>query len=170
MSNNRISLIIATAIGGGIALLSTVLPWYSFDVVLPVPGIVHVFAVGVTLWGFTTVAPILLLAGAVVALSVAVVADRRLAGAVVGLIGLGIAVYAVVRWIEVPNLGIGFLPGHLPAVTQVDSGPFAALAGGVILLVGAVADLVTSPAEARSRRSAFTGQAGPSVPPPQATA
>jgi hypothetical protein len=169
MSTTRMSLTLATAIGAAITLLSTVLPWYSFDVVLPVPGIVHVFAVTVSLWGVTTVAPILFLAGALVALFLAAAVDWRLAGAVIGLIGVGIAVYAIVRWVEIPKLGITLAPGPVPAITQVEAGPFAALAGGVILVVGAVVDLVTAPVGARSPRlQGHRREAGPRVPPPHA--
>ena len=39
--------------------LSTFLPWYSFQVILPVARVVHIFSVTTTLWGFTTLAPII---------------------------------------------------------------------------------------------------------------
>ncbi|HWF36350.1 MAG TPA: hypothetical protein VG295_13310 [Solirubrobacteraceae bacterium] len=154
MSTNRISLTFTTAVGAGIAVLATVLPWYSFDVILPVAGVIHVFAVTVTLWGLTTLAPILILAGAVVALIFAAAVEWRLAGLVTGLIGTAICVYAVVRWLDIPSLGIKTLAVPVPAITQVEAGPFAALAGGVILLVGAIVDLLTAPVGARSPRFA----------------
>lgn len=154
MSTNRISLTFTTVVGAGIVVLATALPWYSFDVILPVTGVIHVFAVTVTLWGLTTLAPILILAGAVVALIFAATVDWRLAGLVTGLIGTAICVYAVVRCFDIPSLGVKALPVPVPAITQVEAGPFAALSGGVILVVGAIVDLLTAPSGARSRRLA----------------
>ena len=57
-------------------MFSTVLPWYSFDVVLPAGRVVHIFAVTATQWGFTTLAPILELAGALAALLIAGLVPR----------------------------------------------------------------------------------------------
>ncbi|HWF73792.1 MAG TPA: hypothetical protein VG186_10640 [Solirubrobacteraceae bacterium] len=152
MTNNRISLVLTTALGAGIALLATVLPWYSFDVILPIPPVIHVFAVTVTLWGITTLAPILILVGAVTALVFAVAVDWRLAGLITGLIGLAIAVYAIVRCFDIPDLGVKAVPVPVPALTQVEAGPFAALASGTILVIGALVDLLGAPAGARVPR------------------
>jgi hypothetical protein len=131
MSNNtRVSLALTPVFGAGLAVLATLLPWYSFDVVLPVPGVVHVFAVTTTLWGVATLAPVLILVGAVAALVLTSVVNWRFSDVVTGLIGLAIVVYSLVRCIDVPNLGIPGLHASVPAITHVEGGPFLALAAG----------------------------------------
>ena len=157
---------ITAAIGGTIVVFSTVLPWYSFDVVLPAGRVIHIFAVTATQWGFTTLAPILELAGALAALLIAGLVPRPAANVTVALIGLAIFVYGLVRCFVVPSLGVELLPGGVPAVTQLEGGSFIALLGGGILLLGALGDLLTFPAthEGGSRLSRGW-RVGRSVPP-----
>ena len=143
------------------------LPWYSFDVVLPAGRVIHIFAVTATQWGFTTLAPILELAGALAALLIASLVPRPAANVSVALIGLAIFVYGLLRCFVVPSLGVALLPGGVPAaVTQLEGGPFIELLGGGILLLGALGDLLTFPAaHGAGSRPSRGWRVGRSVPP-----
>jgi hypothetical protein len=162
---------LTVAIGGSMTLFATFLPWYSFEVVLPVGRVVHIFAVTTTLWGFTTLAPILIIAGASAALVLATLLSRPLSNVVIALIGLAIFVYAIVRCFDIPNLGVQVLPGGIQAVTQLEGGPFIELSGGLLLVLGALGDLLAAPVAAGDG-SRFPGRwrSRTSVPPPHATA
>jgi hypothetical protein len=164
----KIPLRLAAAVGATVALFSTFLPWYSFGVVFPGNAIIHVFAVTTTLWGWTTLAPLLIVVGAAVALLFAAAVDGRLAGIVVALIGAAITAYAVVRCFEVPHLGVRAEAGARP-VSELEGGPFVAIAGGLMLLIGGVGELLLASTRAeRSRWIRRSGWHGPSTPPPHA--
>jgi hypothetical protein len=164
----KIPLRLSAAVGATFALFATFLPWYSFGAAFPTPEVVHIFAVTTTLWGLTTVAPLLMVVGAAVALIFTAVLDGRITGMVVGLIGLGVTVYAIVRLFEVPNLGIRW-PGGVRAVTELEGGPFVALAGGIMLLIGGIGELIVSSASSEGTRWASASHWGdPSTPPPHA--
>jgi hypothetical protein len=139
---------ICAAVGATVALFATFLPWYSYEVVIPIPPTLHVFAVTTTLWGFTTLAPILIIVGATVALIFLGAAGDRLAGAAVGLLGLGVLVYAVVRCFDIPSLGVVLLPAaiaaRVAAVTQLEGGPFVELVGGAMMAIGGLGALFAS--------------------------
>jgi hypothetical protein len=143
--DSRNTLRITVTIGAAMALFATVLPWYSFEVVLPVAGIVHIFAVTATLWGFTTLAPILIIVGAFVAMLLAGFVSRPLANVVIVLIGLALVIYAVVRCFDIPSLGVPLVRTVVPATTQLEGGPFITLSGGLLLVLGALGDLLTAP-------------------------
>jgi hypothetical protein len=164
----RIPLRLSAAVGATIALFSTFLPWYAFGVVFPTGELLHVFSVTTTLWGWTTLAPILIIVGATVALIVTAAVPARIAGIAIALIGLGIAAYAIVRCFDVPNLAIRG-PAGAHAVTELEGGPFLAIAGGVMLFVGGVGELIAAPSPSeRSRWFSRSRWQGPSTPPPQA--
>jgi hypothetical protein len=164
----KIPLRLSAAVGATIALFATFLPWYSFAVVLPTREVIHIFAVTTTLWGLTTLAPILIVVGAAVALVFTAAVDGRVAGVVVALIGLGITTYAIFRCFEVPNLGIHGGPPGIRAITELEGGPFVALAGGIMLIVGGVGELIASPAASEGTWASRAHWRGPSTPPPQA--
>jgi hypothetical protein len=166
--DSRRVLPITAAIGATIVVFSTVLPWYSFDVVLPAGRVTHIFAVTVTQWGFTTLAPILELAGALAVLLIAGLVPRPAANVSVALIGLAMFVYGLVRCFVVPSLGVELLPGGVPAVTRLEGGPFIELLGGGILWLGALGDLLTLPAAQQGGSRLSRGwRVGRSVPPPR---
>jgi hypothetical protein len=134
------------AVGASVALFATFLPWYSFEVVLRVRGTpLHFFAVTSTLWGFTTLAPILVVVGAIVALVLLAVGEGRLTGIVTALIALAILVYAAVRCFDLPGLGVALVGPNgfvaTKAVTALEGGPFVAIAGGLMLAIGALGGL-----------------------------
>jgi hypothetical protein len=132
------------AVGTTIAFLAMFLPWYLFEVILPARGGTAVFSVPVTLWNVTTLAPILIAVGAVAALACLTLVTARWAGAVEALVGLGIVAYAIVRAFDVPDLGVA-PAGAANAATRVGGGIFLAVAGGLMLLIGSLGDLL--PAE-----------------------
>ena len=167
--DSRRVLPITAGIGGTIVLFSTVLPWYSFDVVLPAGRVIHIFAVTATQWEFTTLAPILELAGALAALLVAGLVPRPAANVSIALIGLAILVYGLVRCFVVPSLGVELLHRGVPAVTQLEGGPSIELLGGGVLLLGALGDLLTLPAAQEGGPRLSRGwRVGRSVPPASA--
>lgn len=147
----RIASRVCGAVGATIALFGTLLPWYSFGVVAPAGRFVQVFAVTTTLWGFTTLAPTLIVAGAVFALVLLIATDGRLAGALIGLVGLGILAYGVVRCFDLPHLGVTAVSAGgaiaLRTITQLEGGPFVELAGGLMLVAGALGHMWPVPAE-----------------------
>jgi hypothetical protein len=133
------------ALGATAAAMATFLPWYVFAVVFAPAGVTHAVAVPVTLWGLTTLAPILIVTGATAALVCLAMVDERWAGVIEALIGLGIAVYALVRCFDIPALGVNTVSQILPgakAATTLEGGPFLALTGGLMLLAGSVGDLL----------------------------
>ncbi len=137
---------VCAAVGASLALLATFLPWYSFEVVLQVRGTpLHFFALTSTLWGFTTLAPILVLVGASVALVLLAIDEGRLMGLVTALIALAILVYSAVRCFDLPRLGVALVGPHgvvaTKAVTALEGGPFVAIAGGLMLAIGALGSL-----------------------------
>jgi hypothetical protein len=133
------------AVGASVAFLATFLPWYSFDVLLPAGGVTHVFAVPITLWALTTLAPVLIAVGAIAALICLAMVQPRVAGILEVLIGLAITAYALVRCFDVPDLGLQTLPraaaSGVRAATRVESGPVLTAAAGVMLLIGSLGDL-----------------------------
>jgi hypothetical protein len=132
------------ALGATLAVIATFLPWYSFDVVLFAGPMVHMFAVPITLWGLTTIAPVLIVVGAVAALVCFAMIDSRVAGIIEALVGLGITAYAVVRCFDIPNLGVqpaNALPG-IKAATALESGPILSIGAGLMLLMGSLGDLL----------------------------
>jgi hypothetical protein len=134
---------VCVAIGASMALFATFLPWYSFAVVLPTPRTIGVFDVTSTLWGVTTVAPVLITAGAVAALTVVAVADdSRAAGALTLLIGLAMLAYGVVRCFNIPGLGVAALTARglvaARAVTSLEGGPFVEIGCGMLLAAGSI--------------------------------
>jgi hypothetical protein len=134
------------ALGATLAVIATFLPWYSFDVVAPAGPFVRTFAVPITLWGLTTIAPVLILVGAVVALVCIAMIDSRVSGIVEALVGLGITAYAAVRCFDIPNLGVHLAnasPG-IKAATVLESGPILSIGAGLMLLMGSLGDLLPS--------------------------
>ena len=162
---------VCAAVGACVALFATFLPWYSFEVVVPIGRVVQVFAVTSTLWAFTTLAPILIAAGAVVALVLIGVSENRLAGAVTVAIGAALLAYGIVRCFDVPHLGVaaitttGVVATH--AITNLEGGPFVELTGGILLATGGLGSLFWPSATAvadrpeRSRQWSDPGTVAP---------
>jgi hypothetical protein len=146
------------SLGATLVVLSTFITWYTFDVVFRVGSTVHEFAVGVDLWGPYTLAGILLVVGGAVGLvlvNMPPAASSRPAGIVAAAIAVAVVVYAVIRCLQIPDLGISqiasALAGGASAGTHLDGGPFLAIAGGLMLFAGAASLLVPSTGEATAR-------------------
>jgi hypothetical protein len=146
-------------LGAGLVVLGTFVAWYDYEVVIVAPQIAHLFVVPVDLWSLYPLAAALLVAGSaaiMILVSVPALAARRAAGMVAGLLGLGITVYAVIRCFETPHLGVGRTTAGVQAETNLDGGPFLALTGGALLILGSLPVLL--PRTGRSRT--FAGGAG----------
>lgn len=117
------------ALGATFAIVATFLPWYEFAVILRLGRVTHIFDLATTLWSFTTVAPILIVVGGFVALVCFAILESSIAGLLNALIGLAIVVYAAVRCVNVPTLGV------------VAGGALLALAGGLMMMTAAVGEL-----------------------------
>jgi hypothetical protein len=157
-------------LGAIVAIFSTFVAWYSFQVVFTVPAVE--FGVPQSLWSLYPLAAALITAAAFAALALVNVpslAQSRTAGAVIALLGLAIAVYSAVRVFDVPALGVTDVPrpaGYAPLEqdTQLAAGPFLSLAGGVLLTLGSLPMLVPSGARQRSfARHARTATGAPRV-------
>jgi hypothetical protein len=148
------------ALGATLAVIATMLPWYTFDVSFATKGIAHTFAVPITLWGLTTVAPVVIVVAAVVALLCLTFVDSPVAGFVEGVIGVGIIAYGIFRCVDVPALGVNPVgSGTAESATVIESGPIFLLAAGLILLVSSVADLLLpAGADADDARTAADGR------------
>jgi hypothetical protein len=140
-------------LGAGLVLFGTFVAWYSYEVVITAAPVAHVFVVPVDLWSLYPGAAALLVAGAVaimVLVGVPALAARRAAGVAAGLLGLGITVYAAIRCFDIPDLGVGPIGGALEAETNLDGGPFLALGGGALLILGSLPVLLPRPGRPHS--------------------
>jgi hypothetical protein len=163
--NTRILPVTAT-IAASMAVFSTFFPWYSFQVILPVQRVVHIFFVTTTLWGITTVAPIVIIAASFAGFVLSVIGPRPVANVIIALVGVGILAYGIVRCFDVPSLGVQIVRGGLPASTQLEGGPFIELSGGLLFVLGALGDLLTAPTGAAGgSRFSDRWRSGPSVIP-----
>jgi hypothetical protein len=162
-SDTRAALRGVGALGATMAALSTFFAWYVAEVILPAGGVTHVIVVPVTLWGFTTLAPILIVAGATLALVCLAFFESRVAGLVELLAGAGITAYAIVRCFDIPDLGIDAVTRAAPgahAATTLEGGALLALTGGVLTIIGAIGDLMPARTEADADAATDAGAGG----------
>jgi hypothetical protein len=129
-------------VGALTVVVATGLSWYSEKVTIAAGGVVEHSITGFTLWHVRNLAAWLLVGTAVVGiLSLTLGRDWR-AGLVAAVAGFGISLYSLVAVFTLPDLGSSALVGRLLATTvstAVDVGPFVALLGGLLLLVGGAA-------------------------------
>lgn len=130
---------------GGIAVAtSTMLAWYDYEVVFAAHPLPLVFQVPVDLWSFNALAAALLLAGSLIAMALLVTPDTvgpRWPSVIAGLIGLGVAAFALYRCFDTPDLGIR-TSSAVQARTFVDAGPLLAVVGALMISLGAIVVLV----------------------------
>jgi L-lactate permease len=127
-----------------VVAISTTIAWYDYEVVSGARPIPLAFEVPVDLWSYNALAAALLVAGGVVAMALLVTPDTvspRWPSIIAGLIGLGVAAYALYRCFDTPDLGIR-TSSAAQARTFVDGGALLAVVGGVIITLGAIAVLV----------------------------
>ncbi len=131
-------------VGALTVVVATGLSWYSERVSIRVGGALDQSSVSFTLWHLRTLAAALLVAGAafgVVALVLPRAREWR-GGMIAAVAGFGICVYSLVAMFALPQPGSAALDGRFLGVavsTSVDVGPFVALLGGVLLLIGGAA-------------------------------
>jgi hypothetical protein len=131
-------------VGALTVLVATGLSWYSQNVSVSVGGVVDNFATGFSLWHARDLAAWLLVAGAVVGVVALLLAPERewRGGMVAAVAGFGVVVYSVVATVDLPDLGSGAIVANDAAAaigTSLDVGPFVALLGGALLLIGGLA-------------------------------
>jgi hypothetical protein len=127
---------------GGVTIgVATGLSWYSRQLSIALGRTVESFTSPITLWHVRGFGASMLILGAVVGvacLMLVPVRERR-GGIVSAIAGFGIALFSVVSMFDLPDLPSAAIVGaHAGAAlgTGVDVGPFVALVGGVMLLIG----------------------------------
>jgi hypothetical protein len=132
------------ALGATMAVIATLLPWYAFDVVFITSQIAHTFEVPITLWGLTTVAPIVIVVAAVGSLIALALVDSRAVAIFEGLVGLGVLAYGIYRCIDIPSLGVipANAPANIHAATILETGPLVAITAGLMLAIAAAGELL----------------------------
>ncbi|MFL5908881.1 MAG: hypothetical protein ACJ75Z_14955 [Solirubrobacterales bacterium] len=158
-------------VGAVVVFVATAISWYTRDVSFATnaAGVGYASSKSYTLWDLTTLAPVLLVVAAAVGAGVVLFTSSgsaRVAGAIAGLLGLGITAYCAVKCFELPDFGpTGAVNSFLPiqggagvgvsahASTVLDAGPFVGLVGGLLLVAGALG-LVGDAPEASTKQHA----------------
>jgi hypothetical protein len=160
---------------GAVAVaVSTLLPWYDYEVVVATHPIVNLFEVPVDLWSLYPWAAAALTVGALVAMAMLAIPPAiapRAPSAIAAVIGVGIAAYGIYRAFKVPDLGIHAVPrAGVDAATVIDAGALLAFVGGLVIVVGSLVVVVSASREAaaagagaRTRRPRHGGAAPPSA-------
>jgi hypothetical protein len=131
-------------VGAVLVLVSTGLSWYAQRVTLTLGGLTQQTISGFSLWDVRNVAAWVLVAGAAVGVFALLLQPGRewRGGMAAAVAGLGIQVYSAVAMVDLPALASGTLARGSAAATvatRIDVGPFVALLGGLLLLVGGLA-------------------------------
>jgi hypothetical protein len=158
-------------VGASVVFVATAISWYTRDVSFATnaAGVGYASSKSYTLWDLTTLAPVLLVIGAAVGAGLVLFTSSgsaRVAGAIAGLLGLGITAYCVVKAVDLPDFGpTGAVNSFLPiqggagvgvsahASTVLDAGPFVGILGGLLLAGGALG-LVSEAPEASTKQHA----------------
>jgi hypothetical protein len=158
-------------VGAVVVFVATAISWYTRDVSFATnaAGIGFASSKSYSLWDLTTLAPVLLVIGAALGAGLVLFStpgSARIAGAIAGLLGLGITAYCVVRCFDLPDFGpTGAVNSFLPvqggagvgvsahASTVLDAGPFVGIVGGLLMVAGALGLAGEAP-EASAARSA----------------
>jgi hypothetical protein len=156
-------------VGAVIVFLATAISWYTRDVSFATntAGVDFASSKSYSLWDLTTVASVLLVVAAALGAGIALFTSpgsARFAGAVAGLLGLGITTYCVVKCFDLPDFGpTGAVNSFLPAQggsgigvsahasTALDAGPFVGILGGLFIVASALGLPSTAPRASSSR-------------------
>jgi hypothetical protein len=151
-------------VGAVVVFVATAISWYTHDVSFATnaAGVGFASSKSYSLWDLTTLAPVLLVIGATAGAGLVLFTSSgsaRIAGAIAGLLGLGITAYCVVKCFDLPDFGpTGAVNSFLPvqggsgigvsanASTVLDAGPFVGILGGLFIVAGALG----LPAQARA--------------------
>jgi hypothetical protein len=165
---------ILAIIGAVVVFLATAISWYTRDVSFATnaAGVGYASSKTYTLWDLTTLAPVLLVIAAAAGAGIVLFTSTgsgRPAGLVVGLLGLGITTYCVVKCFDLPDFGpTGSVNSFLPvqggsgigvsahASTALGAGPFVGVLGGLFIVASALGLPGTAPQPAASRRASST--------------
>jgi hypothetical protein len=120
------------------------LSWYSQRVTIRLGGLVDTFTTHSTLWEARNVAAWIVCIAAAIGLGSLLVKPRReqIGGTVAAVAGFGISMYGFIALFVVPgSRSLALVGGHVGTAvsTSVDVGPFVAIVGGVLLLLGGAA-------------------------------
>jgi hypothetical protein len=131
-------------VGAIVVLVATGLSWYTQRATISIGGAVQHVSTGYTLWHVRNLAAWLIVAAAAIGVVALLLSARRewRGGMVAATAGLGIMIYSLVALADLPALGSGAVVGLLGGAsfaTKVDVGPFVALLGGFLLLLGGLA-------------------------------
>jgi hypothetical protein len=132
-------------VGALTVFVASGLPWYSRQTTIKFGELVDTFTTHSTLWEVRDVAAWLVcIAAALGAVSMLLVTPRReqIGAIVAAVVGFGISLYGFIALFVLPAPGSHALVGsHVSSVvsTSVDVGPFVAIVGGLLLLLGGTA-------------------------------
>jgi hypothetical protein len=166
-------------VGAVVVFIATAISWYTRDVSFGTNagGVGYASSRSYSLWDLTTLAPVLVVVAAVVGAGIVLFASpaaARTAGAIAGLLGLGITAYCVVKCFDLPDFGpTGAVRSFLPvqggsgigisadASTGLDAGPFVGILGGLFIVAGALGlpSKAPEPVSRERRRSSATAEA-----------
>ena len=166
-------------VGAVVVFIATAISWYTRDVSFATDAaeVGYASSKAYTLWDLTTLAPVLLVVAAAAGAGLVLFTSSgsaRLAGAIAGLLGLGITTYCVVKCFDLPDFGLtGAINSFLPvpggsgvgvsahASTLLDAGPFVGIVGGLFIVASALGLPGKAPqtSASRRRRSSATAEA-----------
>jgi hypothetical protein len=131
-------------VGALTVLVASGLSWYSQQVTIRFGELVDTFTTHSTLWEARNLAALLVCVAAAIGLGSLLVTPRReqIGGTVAAVAGFGISLYGFIALFVLPASGsLALVGSHVGTAvsTSVDVGPFVAIVGGVLLLIGGTA-------------------------------
>jgi hypothetical protein len=131
-------------VGALTVFVASGLSWYSQQVTVRFGDLVDTFTTHSTVWEVRNVAAWLVCIAAAIGLGSLLVTPRReqIGGTVAAVAGFGISLYSFIALFVVPESGsLALVGSHVGTAvsTSVDVGPFVAILGGALLLIGGAA-------------------------------
>ena len=144
-------------VGALTVFVASGLSWYSQQVTISFGELVDTFTTHSTLWEARNVAAWLVCVAAAIGLGSLLVTPRReqVGGTVAAVAGFGISLYGFIALFALPASGsLALIGSHVGTAvsTSVDVGPFVAIVGGVLLLIGGSAASIDATTIATRRR------------------
>ena len=144
-------------VGALTVFVASGLSWYSQQVTIRFGELVDTFTTHSTLWEARNTAAWLVCIAAAIGLGSLLVTPRRelIGGTVAAVAGFGITLYGFIALFAVPESGsLALLGGHVGSAvsSSVDVGPFVAIVGGMLLLIGGTAASIDAHTIAARRR------------------
>jgi hypothetical protein len=131
-------------VGALTVFVASGLSWYSQRVTLRFGDVVDTFTTHSTLWEARNTAAWVVCVAAAIGLGSLLVTPRRelIGGTVAAVAGFGISLYGFIALFALPAPGsLALIGSHVGTAvsTSVDVGPFVAIVGGALMLVGGAA-------------------------------